>query len=125
MVVKDTEEIHTVAEEDKILTLLRLLHLTSEKGIIMAMDLQEDMGVVVTIMLTAAIIQGKEDIVEAQIPTEEVEEATEVKETIMVEGATITQVGATGQDPVVMDPLVVELGEEIIMAQILVWADLV
>ena len=114
-----------VAEEDKILTLLRLLHLTSEKGIIMAMDLQEDMGVVVTIMLTAAIIQGKEDIVEAQIPTEEVEEATEVKETIMVEGATITQVGATGQDPVVMDPLVVELGEEIIMAQILVWADLV
>ena len=108
-----------VAEEDKILTLLHLLHLTSEKEIIMVMDLQVDMGVVVTIMPTAAIIPDQQDIVAVQILTEEVVEATEVKETIMVEGATITQVGAMVQAPVDMDPMVVELGDETITVQIL------
>ena len=114
-----------VAEEDKILTLLHLLHLTSEKGIIMVMDLQVDMGVVVIIMPITAIILVQEDMAEAQILTEEVVEATEVKETIMVEGATITQVGDTVQAPVDMDQLVAEMGDEIIMVQILAWADLV
>ena len=108
-----------VAEEDKILTLLHLLHLTSEKGIIMAMDLQVDMGVVGIIMPTTAIIPDRQDIVEDQILTEEVVEATQAMETIMVEGATITQVGATVPAPVDMDPMVAEVEEETIMAQIL------
>ena len=109
-----------VEEEGKILTLLHLLHLTSEKGIIMVMDLQVDMGVVVTITRIAAIIPDQEHIVEAQVLMEEVVETTEVKEAIMVQGATITQVGATVQAKVDMVPMVAEMGEETIMAQILV-----
>ena len=114
-----------VEEEGKTLTHLHLLHLTSEKEIIMVMDLQVVMGVVVIIMAIIAIILVQEDMAEAQILTEEVVEATEVKETIMVEGATITQVGDTVQAPVDMDQLVAEMGDEIIMVQILAWADLV
>lgn len=77
-------------------------------------------GVVVTIARIAAIIPDQEHIVEAQVLMEEVVETTEVKEAIMVQGATITQVGATVQAQVDMVPMVAEMGEETIMAQILV-----
>ena len=107
-----------MVEEPKILILLHLRPHMFEKETIMATGLLVDMVVEDTTTVTIAIIQGREDMVVVQIHMEG-EEAMEVMETTMEEGAIIIQVEAMVQVHVDMVQLGEELEEETIMAQVL------